>query len=178
MTEAKALRELQEGSQQALEWFIDKYNPYVSTIVYNIIGRQMTQADVEETVSDVFFALWSNAPKVRPGMVQAYIGAIARNQAKKKLRKQGMEMELEENILTVETHGPEQLLEQKERQQVVHCAVQAMGYPDCEIFLRHYYYGQTIAVICGQMQLSPSAVKSRLARGREKLKASLMKSLS
>ena len=59
MTEAKALRELQKGSQQALEWMIDTYNPYVSTIVYNIIGGRMTQADVEETVSDVFFALWN-----------------------------------------------------------------------------------------------------------------------
>ena len=53
MTEAKALRELQKGSQQALEWMIDTYNPYVSTIVYNIIGGRMTQADVEETVSAI-----------------------------------------------------------------------------------------------------------------------------
>ncbi|MBQ3009671.1 MAG: sigma-70 family RNA polymerase sigma factor [Oscillospiraceae bacterium] len=178
MTEAKVLRELQKGSQQALEWMIDTYNPYVSTIVYNIIGRQMTQLDVEETVSDVFLALWNNSHKIRPGMTRAYLGSIARNQAKKKLRKNGLTMELEENILTVETSSPQQELEHRERQQIVQQAVLAMEHPDREIFLRHYYYGQTISVICKQMHMTPSAVKSRLARGREKLKASLMQRLS
>lgn len=51
MNEAKALRELKQGSQQALEWFIEKYNAYVSTIVHNIIGQHMSLADIEETVA-------------------------------------------------------------------------------------------------------------------------------
>ena len=54
MTEGKALKELQRGSQQALAWFIDKYTPYVSTIIYNIIGGDMSEADIEEVASDVF----------------------------------------------------------------------------------------------------------------------------
>lgn len=177
MTEEKALRDLQNGSQQALEWMIDTYNPYVSTIVYNMIGQQMTQADVEETVSDVFLALWNNSHKIRPGMTRAYLGSIARNQAKKKLRKSGLTMEPEDNILTLETSTPQQELEQQELRLIVQQAVMAMEHPDREIFLRHYYYGQTISVICRQMHMTPSAVKSRLARGREKLKASLIKHL-
>ena len=87
MTEEIILRELQQGSQQALAQMIDLYNPYVSTIVYHILGGKMTQADVEETVSDVFLALWNNSHKIKPGMTRAYLGSIARNQAKKKLRK-------------------------------------------------------------------------------------------
>lgn len=177
MTEEKALRELQKGSQQALEWMIDTYNPYVSTIVYNIIGQQMTQADVEEAVSDVFLALWNNSHKIRPGMTRAYLGSIARNHAKKKLRKSGLTPELEDNILTLEGSTPQQELEQQERRQIVQQAVLSMEQPDREIFLRHYYYGQTIPVICKQMHMTPSAIKSRLARGREKLKSSLMQRL-
>lgn len=177
MTEAKALEALQKGSQQALEWMIDTYNPYVSTIVYHIIGQQMTQADVEETVSDVFLALWNNSHKIKPGMTRAYLGSIARNQAKKKLRKQGLTLELEENTLTLEIHSPEHMLEEQELRKQVNLAVLAMGHPDREIFLRHYYYGQTISVICKQMHMTPSAIKSRLARGREKLKTSLMQRL-
>ena len=178
MTEAKALRELQKGSQQALEWMIDTYNPYVSTIVYNIIGGRMTQADVEETVSDVFFALWNNAKSIKPNMTKAYLGAIARNRAKNKLREQGMTMELDEAVLTVEADGPERELDRKTRRELVQRAVLSMGKPDREIFLRHYYYGQTVAVIADALGMTPSAVKSRLARGREKLKASLMRELS
>ena len=178
MTEAKALRELQKGSQQALEWMIDTYNPYVSTIVYNIIGSRMTKADVEETVSDVFLALWNNAKRIKPNMTKAYLGAIARSRAKNKLREQGMTMELDEAVLTVEADGPEGELDRKTRRELVQRAVLSMGKPDREIFLRHYYYGQTVAVIADALGMTPSAVKSRLARGREKLKASLMRELS
>ena len=177
MTEAKALRELQKGSQQALEWMIDTYNPYVSTIVYNIIGGRMTQADVEETVSDVFFALWNNAKSIKPNMTKAYLGAVARNRAKNKLREQGMTMELDEAVLTVEADGPERELDRKTRRELVQRAVLSMEQPDREIFLRHYYYGQAVSVIAGALKMTPSAVKSRLARGREKLKASLMQEL-
>ena len=137
----------------------------------------MTQSDVEETVSDVFLALWNNSHKIKPGMTRAYLGSIARNQAKKKLRKQGLSLELEENILTIETANPEQELVQREQRKLVNQSILAMGHPDREIFLRHYYYGQTIPVICRQMHLTPSAVKSRLKRGREKLKATLIQNL-
>ena len=48
LTEGKALRELKQGSEDALCWFIDRYTPYVSTIIYNVIGSSMDQADIEE----------------------------------------------------------------------------------------------------------------------------------
>lgn len=174
MNEAKALRELKQGSQQALEWFIEKYNAYVSTIVHNIIGQHMSLADTEETVSDVFLALWKNADKVHLGMVQAYIGAIARNAAKKKLRECRKEIVLEDNILVIDMQTPEHALEQAEMQQLVRQAVLSMTQPDREIFLRHYFYSQTIDMICSEMGMKQSAVKSRLSRGREKLKTTLM----
>ena len=49
-----------------------------------------------------------------------------------------------------------------------------MGEPEREIFLRHYYYGQTVAAIGLEMQMNVSTVKSRLSRGRKKLKAILL----
>ena len=55
MTENKALRELKKGSEEALEWFVDQYSSYVTTIIYNIIGEVMDEADIEEVASDVFF---------------------------------------------------------------------------------------------------------------------------
>ena len=64
MDEKRALRELKHGDSEALEWLIDRYALYVNTMVYNIIGRSMTQSDIEEVVSDVFLALWNNADKI------------------------------------------------------------------------------------------------------------------
>ena len=178
MTEGKALKELQRGSQQALAWFIDKYTPYVSTIIYNIIGGDMSTADIEEVASDVFFALWNNAGKVRSSSVKAYLGSIARNMAKNKTRERGNALPLDEDILIVDQRTPETRYEQKELNMRVRQAVLLMEYPDREIFLRFYYYGQSVKDIAAQMEMNASTVRSRLARGREKLKAELTADLN
>lgn len=178
MTERKALKELQRGSQQALAWFIDKYTPYVSTIIYNIIGGDMSTADIEEVASDVFFALWNNAEKVRSSSVKAYLGSIARNMAKNKYRERGNSLPLDEDILIVDHMTPETWFEQKELNARVRQAVLLMEYPDREIFLRFYYYGQPIRDIAEQMEINASTVRSRLSRGREKLRAELTADLN
>ena len=174
MNETKALRDLQRGSQRALEWFIDTYNAYVSTIVYNTLRSRMGQADLEEVVSDVFVAFWKNAGKVQPDKVRAYLGAIARNAARSKLRSCGDDLSLDDNILVIDADTPECILEREETRQLVRQAVLSMEQPDREIFLRFYYYGQKQEEISNEMSMSISAVKSRLFRGREKLKAALM----
>lgn len=173
MTETKALRELQRGSEAALEWFIDKYTPYVSTIVSNIVGGVMGVSDVEEVTSDVFFALWSSADKVRAPSVRSYLGSIARNKAKNKLRESGHDLPLEDDFLIIDAHTPETQLEERELRERVRRAVLDMEQPDREIFLRHYYYCQPLADIAEKMEIKLPTVKTRLHRGREKLRAAL-----
>ena len=85
--------------EDALAWFIDRYAPYVSTIIYNILGSFVDSSDLEEVASDVFLTLWNNAKSVNPGKVKAYLGGIARNKAKEYTRKIGTELSLEDDIL-------------------------------------------------------------------------------
>ena len=171
MTEAKALKELQKGSEKALGWFIDRYAAYVTTIIHNVLGQYMDQADMEEVASDVFFAFWENAEKVHSP--KGYLGTIARNMAKNKLRQLGDTIPLEENLLIVEGIDPEKTLEQKELSQAVKQAVLDMGHPDREIFLRFYYYFQSLEEIASEMGMNLSTVKTRLRRGRSRLKETL-----
>lgn len=58
---------------------------------------------------------------------------------------------------------------------MVRQAVDSMEPIDREIFLRHYFWHQPISQIAGEMQKNQSAIKSRLSRGREKLRKVLMK---
>lgn len=59
MTEATALKRLQDGSEEALVWFIHAYTPYVTTIIHNILGAYMDMRDVEEAAAGRFhFADW------------------------------------------------------------------------------------------------------------------------
>lgn len=173
MTEAAALKELKKGSEKALEWFIRAYTPYVSAIIHNIIGDKMDMSDVEEVASDVFFALWENAEKVTSP--KGYLGTIARNRAKNKLRSLGFDLPLEEAVLVLEGDAPEAGLEKKEQRRAVKKAVLAMPHPEREIFLRHYYYCQKIETISREMDIPLSTVKTKLRRGRARLGRELNK---
>ena len=173
MTEAKALRLLQQGSAEALKWFMGKYTPYVSTIIYNIIGSAMTSADVEEVASDVFFALWENADKVNSGSVRGYLGAVARNTAKNKFREAGFELPLDEELYISEDLPLEELQMERELQHIVRKKVLEMTEPDREILLRYYYYYQSIQRISREMGMSVSNIKVRLHRARNTLRSAL-----
>lgn len=178
MTEAKALRLLQQGSADALQWFIRKYTPYVSTVIYNIIGCSMSISDTEEVTADVFFALWENAQKVKTGSVRGYLGSIARNKAKNKFREAGFDLPLEEELYISEDLPLEDRYMEIELQEVVRKEVLKTVEPDREILLRYYYYYQPIARIAQEMGMSMTNVKVRLYRARNALKSTLSKYLA
>lgn len=176
MTEKQALKELRSGSEDALGWFIHQYTPYVSTVISNIIGTYMAPADIEEVAADVFFTLWENADTVHS--VKGYLGTIARNKAKNKLRELTDDLPMKDHILIVDEMDPEHRMEQKELAAAVKRAVMAMRQPDRDIFLRFYYYYQSLEEISQETGIGLSSVKSRLRRGRLKLKQTLIRYLT
>lgn len=176
MREERILQKLRQGDPAALEALMDRYIPYVSTIVWNILRSAMSKEDAEEVVSDVFLAAWNQAGDIQPGFAKAWLGAVARNKAKTKLRSIGKELPLEEDILEIpDEQTPVTAAERKEEQRLVRRAVDQLGEPDHEIFLRHYYYAQTVSEISREMHLNPSTVKTKLSRSRARLKALFMR---
>ena len=173
MDESKILKRLKAGDEAALGWFIERYTGYVSSIVYSLIGQALGQADIEEVTADVFLALWESREKVRPGKVRPWLSAVARNTALNRLRQRHMELPFEEDILVINSPGPEAAYSKKELARIVRRTVDSLPYPEKEIFLRHYYYGQKVKEIARQLNLNESTVKTKLRRGREALGRSL-----
>ena len=175
MDEDSALRALCGGDAEALGWFIDRYTPYVATIVSNMLLPALPATDAEEAVADVFVALWKNASRIRPGGVRAYLGGIARNKARDALRAVRPEAPLEDDVLSLPGPGPDEELAERELLERTRAAVDSMREPDREIFLRHYYYCQCVADIALALDMNVNTVKTRLRRGRERLRAELTK---
>ena len=173
MTEATALLRLQHGKEDGLVWFMDKYTAYVCTVIRCIIGGTMTEADVEEAASDVFLTLWERADRITLDTVKPWLGGVARNKAKQKLRARGLTLSLDEDLLVIDGTDLEAALERADRDRLVREAVLGMEPTDRDIFLRYYFHCQPVAVIARELGVSVSAVKSRLSRGREKLRAKL-----
>ena len=175
MNEAKALALLKKGDEAALKWFIDKYSNYVGTIVSNILQGSMAPEDVEEVTSDVFVTLWQSAEKLYPLNLKGYLSRVARSLSMQKLRDKVTELPLEEDILILDDDSEFDRIAQEDQDEMVRRAVYSMPQPDKEIFLRFYYYCQSVSVISKQMQMNPSTVKTKLKRGRERLRVILSK---
>ena len=173
MTEEQLIKSLRRGDLSALEELMDRYASYVSSVVSRILrGRQ---ADAEELTADVFLAAWENRDKLRPGKLKGYLGAIARNRAFNLLRADRETLPLEDDVLILEADGPERELDRKETARIVNTTLARLDRPQRELFVRHYYYGQTVREAALAMGLNPSTAKTWLRRGRETLKAILKK---
>ena len=173
MTEKQLIRGMAHGELSALEALIRQYTPYVSSVISRILrGRP---ADVEELTADVFLAAWENRDKFRPEKVKGYLGAIARNRAFNLLRADRVNLPLEDDVLLLETDGPEKELDRRETARVVNQALSRLDRPQRELFVRHYYYGQTVQEAALAMGVNQSTAKTWLRRGRETLKTILKK---
>ena len=171
--EEKLVKALRRGELSALEELLDRYTPYVSSVIARILrGRQ---ADVEELTADVFLAAWDNRAKLQPGKVKGYLGAIARNRAFNLLRASRESLPLEDDVLLLETEGPDRALDKKETARVVNQALSQLDKPQRELFVRHYYYDQTVQEAAEAMGLNQSTAKTWLRRGRDTLKKMLEK---
>lgn len=174
MTEAVLLSRLQKGDSRALNTIMAQYGPYVQTIAANITIPPLQPEDVEEVASDVFLALWNNADAVEAGKLKAWLAAVTRNTAKNKLRSNHLALPLEDDYFVLDVPDVEDELLEQELQTLTREAVASLPEPEHSIFVRHYFLYQKTAEIAVAMDLNPSTVRTKLLRGREKLKEFLL----
>lgn len=55
--EAKLLMRLKNKKRNSIEEAVEVYTPYLSTVLYNMVGNRLPKEDIEEIVSDVFVTL-------------------------------------------------------------------------------------------------------------------------
>lgn len=174
MNEKRIQKALRRGDSAALEQIIEAYTPYIFAIAGNILSHALPQEDIEEVVSDTFCALWYNRDRWEAGKLKPYLAAIARNTAKSRLRQQKLSEPLEEDLLDLTIPDPEDGVLTLELHTICREAVDSLGEPDSEIFKRRYFLYQKTEEIAAALGMNHATVRSRLFRGRERLKEHLM----
>ena len=169
MEEHFLLARLQHKDEKALAQLIDQYAGYVLATVRAAGAGVLAEADLEEAAADTFVKLWGAAASVRPekGGLKAYLGAIARNEARSRVRRARPVLPLEEDFLLPADQQAQQALEEQEQAALVRQALEMLEPATKEVFMRYYYQ------IAGEMQMNASTVRSRLARGRAALRKAL-----
>ncbi len=172
MTERTLLRQLKDGDTGALSEIIARYTPYLYAIASNIMAAQLPREDVEEAVSDTFVELWTHRAELLPGKLKPWLAVVTRNKAKDALRAHKLAEPLNDDLLEIACDGDvEKELLRKELGELAREAVDTMGEPDREIFRRHYFLYQKTGEIAAVMNMNSATVRTRLARGRERLRA-------
>ncbi len=177
MREQELLDRMKEGEEAALQELIGIYESYLHKVIANVAGQAMTREDIREIANDVFYNVWRHVDSIDPdkGSLRAYLTAAARNQAKNKLR------ELKKNPAAVPIQDEDYIeitdfcqgLEREERAGLLKESLECLKRDEREIMIRYYFLYETTEIISKSMGIRRNTVKSKLKRGREKLKVHL-----
>lgn len=166
--EKELLARLRRSDPAGLEELIERYTPYVSAVAARVLPG--CPEEWEELTAETFLEAWSRRKILRGDNLKGWLGTVVRNRAFNRLRAKRETLPLEEDALLLTPDSPQIELEQKELEQVLRRALNSLERTNRELFVRHYYYGQTVAKAAEEMGLNLSTAKNRLYRGRERLK--------
>lgn len=173
MTDEILCEKLKQGSRTALDTLIVRLTPYVSAAAWRVLAPSpAAREDLEEVVSDVFLALWRHAEEVDPARLRPWLAAVARRRAIDRLRTLSPAAPLPEGEAD-RSPGPEEEALRRERALRLWEAVDALEEPDRTLFLRHYYEGDRVRDIARDLGMGTAAAKTRLHRGRKRLRVLL-----
>jgi len=178
MDETTVIRQLQRSdtAEAALEEIIFTYSSYVCTIISRTLGDRGDCFLTEELASDVFFALWKHRMKLKSTHLRGFLAASAKNKAVSFLRSPSLPTaEADETIPSGEGDDLFLLFCEKECRIILTDALQQIPAIYRSILILYYFEEKNTAEIAAMTGLSADTVKSRLRRGREKLKIILEK---
>ncbi len=170
-----------ERSEKAIKETDCKYGSYCLCIADNILYNKQ---DSEECVNDTYLKTWSSIPPGKPSNLRTYLGKITRNLAINRYNMYSAEKRggTTMPIILSELEGcipssfrVEDALDEKLLVELIEDFLKTQSETKRSIFLRRYWYCQSISDIANDFYMSESKVTSILYRQRLKLKEHLEK---
>ncbi len=156
-----------------------KYGRLCHSIASNILGNQ---EDAEECVNDTYLCLWNLIPPTRPSNFTAFICKITRNLSLKRLeynhaqkRTPNITVSFDElsEVLSDEKLSP--YIESEDIGRRISEFLRTKSPTVRKVFIRKYWFFDTVEEIAKTYAFSESKVKSMLYRTRNELREHLRK---
>ena len=138
--------------------------------------------DAEETVSDTYLAVWNCVPPKEPVPLASFVYRVGRNLALKRLRQNTAhkrDSRLALSLAELENCIPAQSMEEeadaRELGRAIERFLATLPKESRVIFLRRYWFGDSVKEIAAALGLRQNTVTVKLSRTREKLRTYLQK---
>ena len=161
-------------SEQAIVQTDQKYGFYCYSIAKRILSDPL---DAEESVNDTYAEVWKSIPPRRPKYFFAFLASICRHlslnrvdwkQAAKRRAQVVPLTEEMENCIPDTVH--ERQMEAKELGRLLDLFLEGLPKDSRLIFLRRYWYVDSVPEIAARYDMTESKVKMQLSRTKEKLR--------
>ena len=179
MTDEKIIELYFNRDEQAIRETQIKYGNLCFKVAMNILN---VSEDAEEAVNDTYLGAWNSIPPQRPNVFSAFLIKITRNLSLKKLRFKTAQKrgngeatlsfdELSECI--PDSCNIVDAVEENELAKVISEFLRALPGAERRIFIRRYFFCDSIEEISKQFGYGESKVKMKLMRTRNKLRTHL-----
>ena len=168
-----------QRAETAIAATAKKYGAQLRALAGNILRDPR---DAEEAVSDTYLALWNTIPPHEPDPLSAYSYRICRNTSLKKsrantaqLRDHSSDLSLEELAEAIPGTPLEETLTARELGRAIDTFLTKQSRDSRVIFLRRYWFGDSVRNIAQALGMKEGAVSARLSRTRSALNLYLIK---
>ncbi len=168
-----------DRNEDAIPQTMPKYGNYCSAVAKNILGDPL---DAEECVNDAYMAAWNSIPPHRPERLATYVGKLVRNLAINRREKNlaakrgGGEIALildELSECVAARDSVEETVGMNEVTEAINAFLATLPARRRQIFVRRYWYSDSIAAIAERYEMGTGAVSMVLARVRKALQGYL-----
>lgn len=179
MDDEQILMLLWNRVESAIDALRAKFGKPLHRIAMNILADPQ---DAEEAVNDTYLALWDAIPPARPKPLGAYVYKVGRNTALKLLRTRSAqkrssryELSLDELSDILPGGTLEEQLDARFLGQAIDRFLDTLDKESRILFVRRYWFADSIRDIADDRGLTPGTVSVRLHRIRSRLKDYLNK---
>lgn len=180
MEDSKIIELFFARSEQAIIELSKKYGTLCQKIANNILNNTF---DAEEVVSDAYLGAWNTIPPQKPNPLLSYVSKIVRNIAIAKYhsniaikRNSFYDMALDElEECLASSSSVEDELTAKELTLALNCFLDTLDQEKRVMFVRRYWYSDSITEIAERFHISNNYVSVCLSRIRGELKRYLEK---
>lgn len=165
--------------EKQLAHLMRRYAPMVTAVVSGILGRGH-KPDVEEVTADVFYQFW-RAEKYDESDrgVRNLLITIARRQAINRLHKIARRKEdiADDEVLDAELCAAglwDDAITAACDRELIRAVIDGLTPPDNEIFVRRYYYCQSVREIARTIRKTPKFVENRLYLAKKTVRERLL----